>query len=87
MGFWKLSGCVPRVPPATRPQTRFYSFIYHCSLFDLQKCEVCDSPAPASANPAAVVSEGLRLRPFVAAARLVSARRHTALFFLDILII
>ena len=78
---------MPRVPPATRAPTRFYSFIFHNSLFDLQNCEVCDSRAPASANPAAVVSEGLRLRPFVAAARLVSARHCTALFFLDILII
>ena len=75
----KLSGCVRRVASATRPPTRYYSFIFDYSLFDLQECEDCASPAPARGNPSAVASEGLRLRPLVAAARHVSARHRNAL--------
>ena len=75
----KLSGRVHRVSSATRPQTRYTSFIFHYSLFVLQECERCMSPAPASGNLS--VSEGLHLRPFVAAARLVCALHRNALFF------
>jgi hypothetical protein len=49
-------------------------------LFDSKECEHCESPAPARGNPSAVASEGLRLRPLVAAARHVSARHRNALF-------
>ena len=80
MSTWKLIIGYVNVARATTFPCRYCVLLFHDSLFDLQECDQCAYDAPARVNASAVASEGLRLRPLVAAARHVNAR-HCITFF------